>query len=624
MPATTKFYLSESLRNPPKNWRALEIELNFDREKFSQAISINTFDFVRENADFLNQVRQDGLSTGPGVFEGVPLRIDIENLGQTQTPFNGYLDLSDGAKFSCMQVSAAAKERQKIDWLNDVADGFTFEYLFAIGEITKDDFVFNPYILNSIPNYREAALALLSVYVMSRGFADGIAKIQELVSEIGNPFQTVTAAIKAILLVAYLFILIAAIIKLIIDLINLIIQPVKYHAGMMLKTLIQKGAAHLGLTVKSDILDDPRWSQIEIIPKKLFNPISDKDNRILGFLQPNKNSQQGFYKATFGDLLREAKKIFKAKIIITDQKELVFIRQDKNLSVPSYKLLDIYQPDFTLNTSEFKSSYLVSFQTDLSEKNTIQEYLGTSYQVINKPLRVVHSDLSLMKGLEQVDINFALAKRKTDLTVPETIFKGFLDVFSFLLNGLIDGVNALIKALNAIIKTINKIIKALKIVGIKVNWEIKTIKPLQKQALGDLIENRKGMMLLENDNFNIDKIFILQKGSSSKFNKVDGTNLLSAKNLYNEFHFISSFLPTAERPNGNQYFIKEFENVPFCYDDFVAIKNNNKIFAADGSEAEIQSLKWNPYDELATTMIVRFNKLYTNNFTQTFLEPDGR
>lgn len=622
MPSQTQFYLNGSRVNPPKNWQALALELNFDLEEFKTVLSTNSFDFVRENADYLNQWRKDGLNGGPGVFEGVPLKIEITNNGVIDKPFDGYLDLSDGAKFSCVDVQTNAKE-VNIDWLNDKADSLGPEYLFAIGEITTNDFIYNPYILNSVPNYRDAAIMTLSVYVIGRSISDAVKDINNLVSEIGNPFQTVTAAIKAILLVAYLLLLIIALIKLINDLINLIIQPVKYHAGMMLKTTMQKCCAHFGLTLKSDIFDDPTWSQLELMPEKLYNPQSDKDSRLLGFLQPNSKDQKGYYKGTFGDLLRALKLMFKAKIIITSNMELVFIRQDKNISTATYTLADIYQPEFTLNTEEFISNYLIAFQTDLSDKNTIQNYLGNEYQVTVRPQRIANTSLVLLKHLTEVDIPFARATRKTSLTVPEQIFKVLLDAFSPLINGIVSGVNLMISALNAIIKTINKIVKALKVVGIHLNWNIKPISPLQKQNLGATIENRIGMLMLENDDFNIPKIFILQKGSSSKFNKVDGSNLLSAKNLYNQFHFITSFVPSVERPNANQYFIKEYTNVPFCFEDFETVKTNNKIFSADGTEATIESLKWNPYDQLATSLIVRFNKLYTNNLFETFIEPDG-
>lgn len=627
MAVKTNFYINGAIVNPPKNWQEMEIELNFDKDKETtkQQLSISNWEFVRENSDFLNTWLNDGTTNGVGLFEGIPFKIEIDRNGTIEKPFDGYLDLSDGTLFSQNRTTVVAKERQKIDWLNDVADSFTFEYLFKeTGEITNDDFVFIPYIINSVPDYKEAAISYISMFFVAQQIDSVITELAKLAAEMANPFEA-TAIIRTILYIVYLVVLIISLIKLIKDIVLLIIQPVKYHAAMSVKTMLERGATHLGLTFKSDIFETDPYDDLYIIPEKLSNPINDSEKRILGFTLPTKTKQEGYFKGTYGQLLRAMKSMFNAKIIITDNKELFLIRQDENISNPQYQLADIYQPYFETNADEFKANYYIKYLTDISDKNTIQEYGGTSYQLILKPVRVNNPDLVLMKGIEQVVIPFALAKRKEELTVPEQIVELFLDTISSLLNGIVTSVNAVIKVYNVIINKLNKIIKTLGTLGIKVSFQISPINPIQPFNLGQIITNRIGMMKVETDHFNVAKILTLDVASNPKNTKIksDNINLISAQTLYNNFHFVNSFFPTVDNPTGNQRIIKNYENVPFTFSDYLKVKDNNIIYDSSLQEAEIVSLRWNPYGQKAN-MSVRFPKLLTNNFIKTELIADGK
>lgn len=624
MSTKTNFYLNDKKINPPKNWKELQIELNFDKDNPNSQVSVNDWNFVRENADTVNGFIDGGLTGGNGIFEGVHFRIEVERNSVVEKPFDGYIDLTDDASLSPDSATSKAKERQKIDWLNDIADSFTFEYLFReTGEITKEDFIFQPYVINSVPDYKEAAICTISVFLIQEQLKIAIENLSELLIEAGNPFEA-SALIRCFLYVLYLTSLLASIVILIQQLVKLIIQPVKYHAGMYWKTQLERGAAHLGLTFKSSIFDADPYERAVIIPEKYYNAKND-DSQLFGFLTPNRNEQEGFYKGTFGDLLRATKAAFNAKIIINSDKELILERVDYNPSNAQYQLPPIYQPFHKTNASEFKSNYYIKFQTDISDKNTIQEYAGTGYQVITQPVSYTNKDLVLMKGLVQVEIPFALAKVKTELTVPEEIVKVFLDIFGTLVNAMVVGVNAIISVYNSIARTLNKILRALRTIGITVRFELKTITPLKKVNPGASIENRIGMMKLETDIITVAKVYILSAGSESKKNKIDTNNAsyLSAEYLYQNFHYTNSFVPTDDRPNANQVLIKEFNKVPFTFNDYLLVKNNNRILTSSGQSAEVSTLKWNIYNEQAN-MVVRISSLYTNNLQEKILNPDGK
>lgn len=627
MSTKVNYYLNNNEINPPDNAKEVAIELNFDKDKdvVQSQVSLNDWTFSNENSHTIIDYIEAGVSGGVGIFEGLPFALEIEKAGVKERPFNGYLDLTDSPKLSCMTSTVVAKEKQKIDWLNDVADGFSFEYLAHLGEITPANYVYVPYVLNSVPNYQEAALALVSVFVVGEQINAAIQHIVELTSECANPFEA-TAIIRAVLYVAYLTILIISLMKLIRDLINLLIQPVKYHSGMLARDLFVAGCKHLGLTFSSpEILDAAPYSKMIIIPEKYNNPADPTKNGLLGFTARSID-QTGYFKGSFGDFVRAMKTMFNGKITLTDNAELIFSRQDKNISTAQYVLPDLYQPVYSYNASEFKSNLLISFDVDFTDKNTVQEFQGTNYQVIVQPKVKNNQAYVLAKGLQMVQIPFALAKTKTELTTIEIIVKDFLDLFSIIVNGVISALNALIDVANDIIDTLNDIIDAIDFI-FDIDWfDIEPISNINAVNFGTLITNRIGMMKIETDFTSRPKVLILQQENEDRFNKIDVLNqsALSGKGLYQGFYFVNSFVPSVDFPNGNQFLIKEFDKVHFCFEDYVKVKNNNRIIVQpSGAIGEIETLKWNVKAESASIR-VRISTLYTNNLIETFLEPNGQ
>ena len=169
-----------------------------------------------------------------------------------------------------------------------------------------------------------------------------------------------------------------------------------------------------------------------------------------------------------------------------------------------------------------------------------------------------------------------------------------------------------VKTVNAIIKAIKKLLKALKKVGIKIDFNPDPIKEINYTPIGELIDNRIGMLMLENDFINTPKILLIEEKGDPINTKVKSTNqsTLNSVYLYNNFHFIDSF-DSKIYDKTNQYRIFEVENVPFCYDDYIKVKNNNKL--RDGEkEGLIDSLSWNIFNQTANIKYI-INEIYTNN-----------
>lgn len=645
----TLYYINNNPVNPPKNWAGLSVELNYGKDQFPEGnvVSITDFEWVRENYDLLIGIIADGLTGDVGITEAPSLRIDITDGTTTKTVFNGYIDLTAPLIKDRIKITAKATSHATVDWINQVAGSFTFEYLASLpvgapGRITSSMYKFMPYTNSQIPNYQQAAIASLMIFSITDALIKTANEIYDLVTDAANPYTTANAIVKAIAKIAYILTLIVTLVKLIQDIIKFIISPVKYHAGMYVRDLMAKGIEYISsgkMTFSSTIWEpsSPYYNEF-IIPEKLYNAPSKSDSSLLGFLSPDSSEQVGWYKGTFGSLLDKMKMKYNGKIVVQSNNDgsgvLYLLRRDKNALPPQYQLPDLYVPEYTYNMNELPANYLLQFQIDPTDMNTEQNYAGTIYQVICEQAKVNYRPYVMIKNLITADIQFARASTKTDLTFPEEIIRAFLVVFDAIDSVLVILMNALIIAVNAIIGLINKIIKALKAIGINLNWQLKPIPKLIKSNLKSAIDNREGMMMLSNDHFNVAKILILKEGSQPKYNKIDPTNDLyeSAKTHWDLFHYINSFIPKQlnpayfDRPTGNQFMIKTFKNVSFTWDDFLKTFANNSIFDAEGNPAILESLKYFPSsvgESGKAEIKVRFPRLVTLNLKETFLNPTG-
>lgn len=616
-----KYYIDGLESKDPENHKGLELELNFDQDSPTAQLTVSRWHFVNENAKKINDYVAGGLTGGFGVFQGLPFDLVISD-GATSEMFKMYLDLTDGAEFATNEVFCSSKEYSKIQWLNDVADSFTFEYLHEqTPHLPSSKFVSVPYVINSIPNYRDVFLVTLSIAFIADQLQEEISYFSEKLGESGNPFVSVSAVIAFAIHLAYTIALLIALVKLINDIIDLIIQPVKYHKGMYVSELMDSACAHLGLTFESSILKGVVFKDLLLLPEKYENPPDATDERILGFITSS-SDQKGYYNGTFGDLVRALKEMFNAKIII-DGTIMRFERVDWNGSVESYTIPDIRQDFHKYNTEDFFANYLIEFATDSNDKNTVQEYTGTVFQATISPVTYTDPKLRLMKGLKQVGLPFSLGKRKEKLTVPEKILDAFLTVVGSIFNVLITISNGVIDVVNAVGDVIDTLGNILSFFGIDNNLEGPNVDPIEPVNFGSIVNDRIGMLMLENDSVLIPKMLLVERGANDRANKIYSTHkdYLSAKYLWNNYHYINSFVPSAGLPNANQWKIKTI-NCRFSLNDFLLVKNNNRIFDSNGNKCLIDQLKWNPYYQYAE-ITYRSNELYTANLNITTSEGQG-
>ena len=633
-----RFFINGEEVNEPNNYQELSIQLNFDSDNPNAVVSTNEWELGvgRRNtrtdlANVANNHITNGLTGNVGVFEGMPFVIRVEDGQQSNIVFDGFLDLSN-ALVSCDLVTAPAIEQKSIDWLNEVADSFTFEYLasntvpVSQGGIRPNDYTLVPYIISEIPNNKDVVIALGNTLVVTLQLRAEVQGFIEFLIKIGNPFETITGILQIIARITFIVALIITLVKFLQQVFNLIIQPVKYHAGMYALEQCQKAAKHLGLTFKSSILEG-KYKELLILPEKRQQIINEDKDGILGFLKQDKTVQEGFYKGTFGDLLRQLKIMFNAKIIL--QGDVIRLeREDYNNSTGLYQIPDVDVDSYRFNSEDLKSNYTIDFSTDINDKNTINEYEGTSIQVQTLPKVKTNKGMVLNKGFEQINLQFALGKRKTEYTLPERIFLSFYSVADRVVNAINEVIQEFYRIYVKAVKEVAKIQKALKLVGIKYQPNQKLVSvppPRLLPTFSQVITNRIGMLKMENDFLTVPKMLMITPKSNPINNilRSDNETMLSAEKLWNDYHSITSF-DSQKYSQNNQYYKYSIDQVPFCFEDYQKVKENNKVIAPNGVDVGlIDSLEWNFYNQTASIQY-RVNKVYTNNLKTQILIPNGK
>lgn len=629
----SRYFLDGVEITAPINYPELEIELNYDKDSDKQTLSINDWEFgvgvPSDMADGENVVRKhflEGLKTGVGVFEGLPFKIILDDeISKTYNLFDGYVDVSR-ARFDNGQITAPAVEQGKLDWLEEVADSFTFEFLEKRKLVKPSNYVAVPYCINKKQNGYELIITVVTLYVVIDKIKEQVLDIQEKAGKAANPLTASGEIIALIVRIVYITTLMTSLIGLVYKLFTLLIQPVKYHYGMYAKDLIRIGCEYLGLGFQSSILQQHPFDKLLILPEKYnLKENTGAFEGVAGWLTGNPNEHLGYYKGTFGELLRSLKLMFNAKLVI-DQGKLYFEKQSFNISNGQYSVPDVFDSryKFELNYDELKATYLIAFSTDIEDRNTLQEYLGTSVQITTQARNVNNKTMLLLRNLEEVRIPFALAKRKTGLNAMETAISAFLKVANNTVQTLTTVINAIISVINTIISVINKLVKVLSTIGFKLKVNIPSIPRLDVPTFGNLIEDRKGMLVMESDYVNVPKMMLVQNNSNPRNNKILDINFefLRASYLWDEYHYYNSFIARKDSP-GKQALLYELEEVPFTFKDYEQAKSSKIIEDSQGRRGELISLRFNPTKQTATGRYKIYQQ-YTNNLLETIYEPDGK
>ena len=487
-----------------------------------------------------------------GIFEGIPYRIETIS-GET---LEYYIDLTQNAVFKTYEIEVSIKRRQGKDNFFDNANGTSFELMKSKG--VQFQFIDIPYIIVK-DNAIELALSLgISLYVMTRELIDQTISLTENIGSIfdgslpniGVPpsYDTgglVMLVLNILLQIVVIALLLVAIVKMSQQFFELLFPQIRFYQGAKVKELIKKGCEYLGYQFQSNLLDG--ISGLTICPVPL---IKDKDS-YFDFLQNDLNFAftKGYPTAsdstpTLGTLIDAIETQFNAKTKVRNG-TVELERRDywqnitSNLIIPALNIQNDRQEEYTLNVDEIWKRYYIHYQTDETDTHTLDFFDPTDAEYSTEALNVINADLVTIKGLNDVNIPFALGVRKTGLNWIEKVAESVFEVIDGLINTF-GGSSSLVSQ----------------------------------------IEGRVGVMQISSQFFTKTKMLYTVAGKQPA-NYVD---IIRASAIYNKYHKI------------NEITINDFKiysDVPIAItgDDFVNLLNNNYA-EINGVICEILTLKY--------------------------------
>jgi len=555
-----------------------EIELlaTFPNGNPQANITSTEFEFVNEFAQAITDWIDDGLSGGFGIFQGIPLSVQITGQSPSYNAFDGFIDMTDDFQvINPTTVKGKIKKDNGLQNLDDLASGLTWEYLFQAGVLTVNDMEWCPYIIEKEFDPVAFLLLILAIFQTTVILIDLIKSIAQSIA------SGITAPILFALDVIYAGLLIVSLISLIKDFIRMIIQPIKYTRCMRLKKLLEIGSGHLGFTYNTTI-QEIQQNKIILLPSKdSVDEEGNAEKQLAGVLIYNAGN--GYpnardYGYTFGEILALVNKTFNAKIGI---KNGVIEQHSLNsswwLQQSSYTMPSILLESKKYNTEEMTSNVLLTFTPDSQDKNVIENYKGTSYEVITTPITTPNVKRVLLKGLDEVEIPYALGIRKNTANFIERTLDTLIGIVKDLADAIAD------------------------------------VLPFVDSP--PAVPSRIGVLKMETDFLNVPKMLYTNPDCTLPVNYHD---LWSAKVLYNQYHIQKSFVGNNFN-DANQYHIYEGVRIPFGFEDFLSLIDNSYFYDMNGSPSQVTKIQWNVSNDYAVVDF-KVQRLFTKNLQEAFIE----
>ncbi len=559
-------------------WGDISIKLNYDGQIQPQ-IEIDAFDFVNNSAQQIIKHIDGGLNgTTTGIFEGLPLKIDLPKVGNI---FDGYIDLTDDFEVLHNSKVRAKLKTVNINNIKDLLSGVTCEYLTQKGYITKKDYQTHLEVVEKELDLVTLGQLIITIYLLKKELKTLAKEIKDEYAEFSALFtssisSSVSAiamkAIKLAIKVAYFVFLVIEITILVKNLLGYFIQVPKKQRCISIEKLLKGFLKSVGYALNTSLPLNSYYisptNGYENDPTKIVNRLVRK--RI------KQGVPSSFDYGYIGDeVIDLVEKLFNAKFVVVGN-----VVECHNMDSPfwqknsSYVKPDVLSENIKYNTNELNNTFMIRYETDLQDTFTISNYKGTIYEVITEhKQQPSNPKFSRIKNFEEVKIPFALPNRKNENNEVEVLCL-------------------------ELAKATDKLVKFL---GGSSNFVSK-------------IERYLGALKISNDYKGKAKLLYLKSNGSIPQNHRE---FLDAKYIYNTFYKNKTFV------NSNYYGqeIIKSERVPFTLLDYNKIKNNRWFKTEKGELAYFEEAEWFPNRDYALIKY-RVKKPYTKNLKQTTYEPE--
>lgn len=520
------------------------LSLNVD----SVILPLEAFDIVKQHI------------SNVGLFEGLPYEVVVDGI-----TLNYYIDLIDDVKVRQHEIEVKLKRRKKIDAFRERIDGLSFETMVKNGVNFQSYNV--PYFIVK-DNQAEVALQLsIATYIMTKELIQAVKDLSTAIADvvnasipilipipIPNTGAIIQASLKAVAQLIYTSAVLIAVIKLANQMIQLVFPPLRNLKGTSFNELMRKSCAYLGYQYESATIDD-KWVLCPVPLTKERDSIFDNvAQALVGSSFNNGYPSASDTTPTLGSFIDALETMFNARTFIIGNVVRIERRDFlQNLAstqlMPSLSIQGNRDDEFTYLSGDSWKRYYLHYQTDFADLHTLDAkvYDAHNAEYSTEPsFAITNQDLVLIKGLQDVNIPFALAKRKEKLNWLEQTGKGFFT--------LIDAVTGVFGGGTSFASQINE---------------------------------RKNAMQVSQEYFGVSKALYAKLNEfkvGAYVQADDYMNYASATALWDKYHYINAI-------NKNDYILKENVRVMLTHQDFVTLQDINWA-EINGVICEILKIEW--------------------------------
>jgi len=606
MSTITSFKINGQENLPPREWQNLEVNATFDNDSVQANINFSALNFVDQS----NEVIKDWFFNNVGATEGLPFEITINDGANNYVPFSGYLDWNTYKVKGSNESELSLVKTNSLNGVSERAQGITMLLLQNLnpnqdGAMPTNMGVNIPYLIENRKTLLENLQLISTAFMTVKSGIDEIFKFVNISADI-----TTLGVGQALLNLGTTIINLAIIINQLVDQLEAIQKAlfplVRYHRGIKLKTFLEQGAEYMGYTldtgagafntVLENVVLCPHKTDEgqDLVPVGFFGSgINAFQATLSGILKPND------YGYTLSEAFDLCNKLFFTKIAVSNGVITLLPYNDSSWTLnPSYTMPDVRVEDspftqngiISYNVDELKGRTFINYADDDSDKHTITDVNDSFSETIVTPITVNDTRNVLIKGVDSVEIPYALCVRKNAV------------------DDLFDAFEALVGTNNTMVADVKEIFESLS------DFFDQGLESNNSFLLA--ITSREGAMKVENHFFSTPKIVYLEN------NKIptNFTDKVGAVALYNNYHSYKSFVSGIKDPNNlnntNQKKIFTDVRIPFGAESFAQIINNSFFNDVNGNLGKFTSVNWSVDNDYAIVSYYIFEN-YIDNLIET-------
>ena len=547
------FILDGTSITSPLEWQGIAFKASFE-QTVQADISVSELTFGFDACKLIDAWRSTN-----GYFRGMPLVIQEDGF----TVFEGHLDFQQ--KFEIIHKGkylVSIKKTQGLNYLSDKINGYTLGLLAENRPLQYFDvkYIIERGKYNVEDAIMQITLLLMVKEIIVKGFetaksvAAAVTIILAPLSSGKEIARAIAYALIDIALFAAIYSLYGKHIKAFID---ALLPLVKKHKSINVYNTLQQFCLDIGFSGFETGITD--LQSLYYFPSK--DEVISKGIPKVG--------DYGYNMSEFVELIEKS---FNAKLYI-DNNNKVQLRSENDPYLQrnsTYILPDVLVENVEYNTEDISGTYNISFNTDITDTWTIDNFKGTALDVYTKSTRLAGEDL--IKNLTSVKINACLGTRKSELSVLE--------------NGLI-----------AVAEQLNKL-------TIGANTTL-----VRRTKIKDII----GLLKVSNSDWSQPKLLKLNRLGKLDANRTNW----SAKYLWDNYHSYKSFVL-----NGNGYQRRVFTDIeiPFNLNDLKAVINNSYFTDLSGNLGKFVNVEYN-IDGNKAKVSYWIEEVYDTNLKEQYIQP---